>query len=73
MNFMNSYILSALVNSTHPKHFVIVRVFIKKSTTIHTGIIDGNAIKEMAKIVLSIEILPRDTMAAFWDFCPKSI
>jgi len=40
---------------------------------IHTGIIDGNAIKEMAKIVLSIEILPRDTMAAFWDFCPKSI
>jgi len=43
----------------------------KKSTTIHTGIIDGNAIKEMAKIVLSIEILPRDTMADFWDFCPK--
>ena len=45
----------------------------KKSTTIHTGIIDGNAIKEMAKIVLSIEILPRDTMTAFWYFCPKII
>jgi hypothetical protein len=66
--------LSVIVKMQHtPKAFCHCTCIHQKSTTIHTGIIDGNAIKEMAKIVLSIEILPRDTMAAFWDFCPKSI
>ena len=50
------YILSAIVNSTHPKHFVIVRVFIKKVPP-YIQELDGNAKnKAMAKIVLSIEI-----------------